>query len=509
MKAPLRVLVVEDSEFDAQIMTSLIRKAGYDVTMKRVETRESMEAALGDQTWDVILADYNLPEFDAPTALAILQKSGLDLPFLIVSGGIGEDIAVAAMKAGAHDYLMKGNLQRLAPAVARELREAANRASQREAKRALLENELRYRLLWETCPDAVILMDAAGQIYFANPAVRTVFGYLPMDLVGKNLALLQTQHRRPSDIAGLTHYLEGKTKSLHRRAVEAMGRRKDGMEIDVEVSFSDMELDGQRRFVAFIRDITERKRAQKELQENKEQFQVAREIQQRLFPKSAPAFPGYDIAGASYPADATGGDYFDYLPMLNNRLGIVVGDVTGHGVGPALLMAETRAYLRLLAARREDVGVILTRVNRILAEDMGGERFITLCMARLESTKPAMIYSSAGHPAGYIMAKTGEIRTTLPRIGVPLGLRPDTVYSSSKSVPLKRGDVVLLLTDGIEESMSTSNELFGIDRILAVVRENRDKSAYEILDALYRAVREFSGEMAQIDDITAVVFKVR
>src|SRR5438045_8289202 len=109
----------------------------------------------------------------------MLEETGLDLPVIIVAGGIGEDIAVSAMKAGAHDYLMKGNLSRLVPAVERELREAANRASRRHAERALQESELRYRLLWETSPDAVILMDPAGTIYFANPAVRDVFGYGP------------------------------------------------------------------------------------------------------------------------------------------------------------------------------------------------------------------------------------------------------------------------------------------------------------------------------------------
>src|SRR5207247_7810972 len=125
-------------------------------------------------------------------------------------------------------------------------------------------------------------------------------------------------------------------------------RRKVVVENPVEVSFSDMVLKGERRFVGFVRDITERKRAEKELRESQEQFRVAREIQQRLFPKCAPVLEGFDIAGATYPAEATGGDYFDYLPMLNDRLGIIVADVTGHGVGPALLMAETRAYLRVL-----------------------------------------------------------------------------------------------------------------------------------------------------------------
>src|SRR5688500_1789723 len=158
MKAPLRVLVVEDSEFDAQMMVSLLRKGGYDVSSERVETRDALRAAITNRPWDLVLSDYNLPDFHAPAALQIIKESGLDLPFIIVSGGIGEDIAVEAMKAGAHDYLMKGNLHRLVPAVERELREAANRAGQREAKKALLESEHRYRMLWETAPDGVVLM---------------------------------------------------------------------------------------------------------------------------------------------------------------------------------------------------------------------------------------------------------------------------------------------------------------------------------------------------------------
>src|SRR5688572_17167877 len=106
MKAPLRVLVVEDSEFDAQMMISLLRKGGYDVTSERVETANAMKTALANRTWDLVLSDYNLPDFSAPAALQLIKESGLDLPFIIVSGGIGEDIAVAAMKSGAHDYLM-------------------------------------------------------------------------------------------------------------------------------------------------------------------------------------------------------------------------------------------------------------------------------------------------------------------------------------------------------------------------------------------------------------------
>ena len=148
-KTPLRVLIIEDSEFDARILVNTLRQGGYQPSFQRVDTAEALRVALKAQPWDIILSDYNMPTFSAPEALSIAQESGLDLPFIIISGGIGEDVAVAAMKAGANDYLMKGALARLAPAVERELREAEIRAARRRAEEALRESEQRYRLLWE------------------------------------------------------------------------------------------------------------------------------------------------------------------------------------------------------------------------------------------------------------------------------------------------------------------------------------------------------------------------
>ena len=137
----LRVLQVEDSESDAELIVRLLRKGGYDVQAERVEDAAAMRAALAGKEWDVIVADYRLPQLDAPAALEILHQAGLDLPFIVVSGGIGEDLAVAMMKAGAHDYLMKDNLARLAPAVKREIRDAQVR---RERQRS----EQKYRSLF-------------------------------------------------------------------------------------------------------------------------------------------------------------------------------------------------------------------------------------------------------------------------------------------------------------------------------------------------------------------------
>ncbi|HSH93098.1 MAG TPA: SpoIIE family protein phosphatase, partial [Roseimicrobium sp.] len=459
LRVPLRLLVVEDSEFDARIVVSVLRKGGYDIQFERVDTGPAMKAALENRVWDIICADYNMPEFSAPEALKVLQDAALDIPFIIISGGIGEDIAVAAMKSGAHDYLMKGNLARLVPAVERELREAKIRSSQRAAEETLRESERRYRLLWETATDAVLLMDTDGTIRFANPAVEKVLRHSQEGVVGENITNVLPG---AGDLPFLqkTFSAPGTNRAVGR--LETTSKRRDGSEVIVEIVSNEMEVKETRSIVLFIRDVTERRQAEQELRENEEQFRVAREIQQRLFPKESPAIAGFELAGLSHPAEATGGDYFDYLPMMHNRVGVVVGDVTGHGVGPSLLMAETRAYLRILARNRDDVGEIMTRANAMLAEDVGYERFVTLMLVQIDPVTRSLVYVSAGHPAGYVVRPDGTVRAKLKRTGIPLGIKPDNEFESSMPVLLGSGEIVLLVTDGIDEAMSPEGEFYGM-----------------------------------------------
>lgn len=137
MKKPLRVLIVEDSEDDTMLLLRELRRGGYDAAFERVETSGFMKEALEKQKWDIVVSDYVLPGFSGLAALNVLKETGLDLPFIIVSGNIGEDVAVNAMKAGAHDYIMKGNLKRLVPAVERELHDAEVRHERKQTREAL------------------------------------------------------------------------------------------------------------------------------------------------------------------------------------------------------------------------------------------------------------------------------------------------------------------------------------------------------------------------------------
>jgi phosphoserine phosphatase RsbU/P len=260
----------------------------------------------------------------------------------------------------------------------------------------------------------------------------------------------------------------------------------------------------------------EHEQHERQLQETKERYErervreelrLARQIQQKLFPTQSVPVGGFDIGGASYPAEATGGDYFDYIPMPDGGLGVVIGDVSGHGLGPALLMAELRAYLRAFLLTRTDVGEIVSLLNRALAEDAPEWHFATLFLARLDPATRSLVYSSAGHLPGYILRPSGEVKLTLKATGMPLAVVTDGHYDTAATPPLAPGEMLVLLTDGLIEAHGPDERLFGIERVFEVIRSNQQRTAKEIVATLYQAVRTFCGTPDQLDDMTAIIVK--
>src|SRR5579871_5954523 len=176
MMTPLRVLIIEDMEDDVLLVLRELQLGGYDVTHTCVETASALRAALATQEWDIIISDYSMPQFSGLAALCIVQEMDLDLPFIVLSGTVGEDVAVETMKAGAHDYLMKNNLRRLIPAVKRELREANVRRARRQAELALRASEQRFRTLSESSPLGIYLCDTQGRCLYVNARWMEITG---------------------------------------------------------------------------------------------------------------------------------------------------------------------------------------------------------------------------------------------------------------------------------------------------------------------------------------------
>ncbi len=502
-KKRLRALIVEDSEFDARVVVSTLRQSLGEIVWQRVQTAETLRAALGETEWDIVISDHEMPGFNAQEALAILQSTGRDLPFLIVSGGIGEELAVSLMKAGAHDFLSKGQLKRLVPAVERELVQARNRAARRAAQQSLRENEQRYRLLWQNSPDAILMMDRAGKIGFANPAAAEVFGHPESELAGMNFATLVEM--APGDLAPCLNGNNGDSRAM----IAVSGRHRGGHELDLEIGFGALEWSGQPWCVAFIRDVSLRRRAERALLRNRQELELARQIQVDLFPKAPPVIAGLDMAGASLAADETGGDYYDYFEMADGALGVVVADVCGHGLGPALIMAETRAYLRIVARNRTRPGEVFARANGALAADLAdGDRFVTALFARVDPIRRVLQFVNAGHPPGLLLNRRGRLKASLGSPQPPLGLIPGAEYTDSAELPLEPGDVLVLLTDGIHEAEASSGADFGRERVLAAVSPVCDRSAAEIVKRLLGEVAAFSSGCPNRDDRTVVVVKL-
>jgi sigma-B regulation protein RsbU (phosphoserine phosphatase) len=255
--------------------------------------------------------------------------------------------------------------------------------------------------------------------------------------------------------------------------------------------------------VSVARDVTERTRAAA----REASLQLARRVQQRLYPLAPPKVPGFDISGTTLAADITAGDYFDFVTFPGGGLGLVIGDVSGHGFDSAILMAETRAVLRSVSQMEADPGCVLWNVNRVLASDVDENRFVGMVVLNVDPATRECRYANAGHTPGYVLDAHGTVRAELASTGLPLGPFSDARFETLVAPRLEPGDVVVLVTDGLTEMSAPNGGMCGTDVVLEVVRGRVRESAAAIVDGLCEAVRTFSDGALQGDDVTAVVCK--
>jgi sigma-B regulation protein RsbU (phosphoserine phosphatase) len=245
-----------------------------------------------------------------------------------------------------------------------------------------------------------------------------------------------------------------------------------------------------------------------EKQRMQEELHVAQQIQQSLLPRGGLQLAGLDIAGLSVPCEETSGDYYDYIRRAGNRLGLVVGDVSGHGVSAALLMSTARALLRAFAATEATPAELVTRLNKFLSEDVETGRFMTLFYGEISLRERHLHYVRAGHNEPVLYRRETDAFEDLAEGGVALAVIDEFEFAATGPIALGKGDILLLYTDGIVEAMSPAREPFGVDRIKDILRRQRDLSAKEIVAKIRQAVRDHTGTDAREDDLTLVTAKV-
>jgi PAS domain S-box-containing protein len=271
MATPLRVLFVEDSEDDALILVHQLKEGDYEPVFRRVETGQALVECLENEPWDIIIADYTLPGFSGLAALKLYKERGLDIPFILVSGTVGEEVAVEAMKTGVHDYIIKNNLSRLVPAVTRELRETAVRRDRQRINRMLQQKEEEYRRIVDTANEGIWVMNGHFETTFVNPRMASMLGYEVEEMVGRKVDSFMFEE----DLADHTARMEARQQGLSAQ-YERRFRRKNGTALWTIVTARAL-LDEKNAFqgsFGMFTDITDRKGAEKALQESAEHFRL-------------------------------------------------------------------------------------------------------------------------------------------------------------------------------------------------------------------------------------------
>lgn len=417
---------------------------------------------------------------------------------VVQTGQLLECEEVAPLNDGAHVYLSvkfplrdaTGSIYALG-GVSTDITERLRAAEEMESLRH------RTELLLESVGDGICGINRQGLIDFANSAAVRLLDWPVEQLLGQPYLMLWPQLHEAANSDPVAVILNG---CIQQRVERTSLLRRDGSRLPVEC-LANPVLDHGRvtGVVLAFRDLRERLARQRTDQE----LEAAYQIQRFLYPRQPPCIPGFDVAGMTFPSQHVCGDYYDFQPWDAPAWCLTLGDVSGHGLGPALHMVETRALLRSVLRETNDPAQVLYLMNQSLSEDLPDGMFVTLFVARLEPTTRTLTYASAGHPAGVLRQDGSILRLTTG--GFPLGLIPEVTYASSASLRLQPHDILIVASDGLSEMRTRHQELFGWQRLWAVVNAQRDDSAQEIGHALFHAARQFAQDEPQHDDVTIIV----
>lgn len=353
----------------------------------------------------------------------------------------------------------------------------------------------------EQTADAVFITNRSAVIEYVNPAFEQMTGFSRAEALGNTPRIFK------SGKMSTDYYYELWNSVLSGKVfrTQTTNRKRSGELFVVEQTITPMKDDEGRvtHFVSVLKDMTERLH----LQEEETERHLAGIVQNQLFPQQPPRLEGYDIAGAVFPANAISGDYFDYISMSENTTGFVVADVCDHGMGSALIMAEVRAYLRSLVRYQTDLRLLLEELNLMLQPDLSDSNFITMLIMRLDPSCHHLQYANAGNYPAFILDGQGRVKKELRTDGYPIGLFPKLELRPTQPVKLEPGDMMLMLTDGIPETINAEGKAFGMRRVLNVVRKEPSAPARVLLERVRAAVQAFTGSAKQMDDQTILLVK--
>ncbi len=380
---------------------------------------------------------------------------------------------------------------------------------------ALIESEKRTRLIIESSLSAIVIMDSYGLITDWNHQAEKMFGWSRNEAIGQRLEELIIPLRfRNAHRQGLQHFLHTGIGPILNQLIEHVAMRRDGSEFPVELSISPLKLGNAYIFSGFIHEITARKVAEQKIRQSEvnlaiaqSEIKIAQQIQASLSPSAPIKSDHFEVTGYCLPAAQVGGDYFDYFFRNEDHLDMVIADVSGHSIGPALFMVETRSAIRTQAKRLGTPSETLSVLNDFMFEDLdNADYFITLFYLQYDITSQQLSFANAGHPPPLLLSPFQSECRQLDAEGMILGVRKN-IFFEEKTTTLSKGDLILLYTDGLTEAENPDGDFFGVERASDIFIQYAQHSPEKIIEALLKHLKQFCQSESFKDDITLMIFK--
>lgn len=374
--------------------------------------------------------------------------------------------------------------------------------------------EHRFRQAVESAPNAIVMVNKSGTIEMVNSQTERSFGYSRTELIGQPIEILVPERFRNAHIGYRQAYLAAPVSRPMGMGRELYGLRKDRTEFPVEIGLSLIDSEEETLVLSTIVEITARKAAEQQIREAQINLAIAQseiKIAQRIQASLSPSVPiksaHFEVTGYCLPADQVGGDYFDYFYRNEDHLDMVIADVSGHSIGPALFMVETRSAIRTQASGSATPAETLKALNSFLFEDLDrSDYFITLFYLQYDIAFQQLSFANAGHPPALLLRSSQSECRQLDAEGLILGVNKNVIFEE-RNVTLSQGDLILLYTDGLTEAENPHGEFFGLKRVNDILVQHAQQSPQAIIELLLEQLERFCCRESFSDDITLLIFK--
>ncbi len=370
-------------------------------------------------------------------------------------------------------------------------------------------NEQRFRQIIDLMPNYIYANDENGKVILANKATAQLYQCTVDEIEGSYLVDVSKHKEQSQHLLEINQQVMKTGKPVHIKHMPVLNNQDEMRIIEFScIPYFDIET-GRPTVFGMATDITEDIETEEALNEKHyldKELNIARKIQQQLMPKDDPDINNFDIAGWSLAANQTGGDYYDWLVLPDGKFVFSIADVTGHGVGPAIIVAICRSYFRALAISGQPLKSIVNNINEMILPDLTDGRIITTAMGMIEPEQCKLDFFSAGHGSiFYYSAKSRSIQQWQAH-DVPVGIT-ELAAEPTKQHQFEKGDILALFTDGFFEWENQNGEQYGTDRLCQIIVNYHELHPKKLIQQLYANVQEYGRGVQRSDDLTALIIK--